>query len=102
MQNLSQESKQEVLQRISRRWMLLAGIRKNSVVTQQPMRQQQAPIVTQSTASGLQLARSRSSSTGRNYEQEGARPRTAQNLHGDRLDHCKDPHVQDNSGEGSQ
>ncbi|WP_262405957.1 hypothetical protein [Chlamydia abortus] len=102
MQNLSQESKQEVLQRISRKWMLLAGIRKNSVVTQQPMRQQQAPIVTQSTASGLQLARSRSSAAGRNYEQEGARPRTAQNLHGDRLDHCKDPHVQDNSGEGSQ
>ncbi|EPP35892.1 hypothetical protein CP8484711_0899A, partial [Chlamydia psittaci 84-8471/1] len=76
----------EILQKISRKWMLLAGVQQNSVVTQQPIRQQQAPIVTRSTASGLQLARSRLSTTDRDYEQEGARPRSVQNKYGDQLD----------------
>ncbi|EPJ15474.1 hypothetical protein CP02DC18_0844B, partial [Chlamydia psittaci 02DC18] len=97
IQNLSEESKQEILQKISRKWMLLAGVQQNSVVTQQPIRQQQAPIVTRSTASGLQLARSRLSTTDRDYEQEGARPRSVQNKYGDQLDSRKDQHAQDNS-----
>ncbi|AFS27942.1 hypothetical protein [Chlamydia psittaci] len=102
IQNLSEESRQEILKRISRRWMLLAGVQQNSVVMQQPIRQQQAPIVTRSTASGLQLARSRLSTTDRDYAQEGARPRSVQNKYGDQLDSRKDQHAQDNSGGGSQ
>ncbi|WP_366223785.1 hypothetical protein [Chlamydia buteonis] len=55
IQNLSEESKQEILQKSSREWMLLAGVQQNSVVTQQPITQQQAPIVTRATASGSWL-----------------------------------------------
>ncbi|WP_366223786.1 hypothetical protein [Chlamydia buteonis] len=42
------------------------------------------------------------STTDRDYEQEGARPRNIQNKYGDQLDNRNNQQVQDNSRGGNQ